>query len=148
MKKTLKLFDGDNIYYSDEEVIHFGNGLPGFEDLKNFLVTTNPDYEPFHWMHSIDQQDIKFVLVNPMLILPDYNPKMNASHFSGLEIESSENLLMYVIVTLNHGLLNQSTANLLAPVMINIANRKGKQIILDDHRYETRHPILSLEGGF
>ena len=54
---------------------------------------------------------------------------------------------MYVIVTLNKVEFSLSTANLLGPILVNIRTKRGKQIILDDGRYSTKHPILSSEGG-
>jgi flagellar assembly factor FliW len=36
-----------------------------------------------------------------------------------------------------------TTANLKAPIFVNLRNRKGVQIIFDDPRYSTRFPLWS-----
>jgi flagellar assembly factor FliW len=45
-------------------------------------------------------------------------------------------------VSIPSGNPHAMTANLLAPLVINTESRIGRQVILDDERYHTRHPIL------
>lgn len=137
----------DGIPFSEEDILLFEEGLPGFESLQQFLITSTPEQEPFHWMHSLEDEGIKFILVNPMMIHENYDPKIPPSFIRELNIERKEDLCMYVIVTLNKVEFSLSTANLLGPILVNIRTKRGKQIILDDGRYSTKHPILSSEGG-
>ena len=137
----------DGIQFSKDDILFFEEGLPGFENLQQFLITSQPGQEPFHWMHSLEEDGIKFILVNPMMIHSDYDPKIPPSFVKELNIKSKEDLCMYVIVTLNAVEFSLSTANLLGPIMVNLATRRGKQIILDDGRYSTKYPILSQQGG-
>ncbi|MGL1933907.1 MAG: flagellar assembly protein FliW [Fibrobacterales bacterium] len=139
-----KTYTIDDTVFTEDQLIIFHNGLPGFQQLKKFVITTTKEYEPFHFLQSIDEPGIKFVIVNPMLFKPDYDPAMNKAHIADLELQSKEELLFYVIVTL-HKDMSQSTANLTGPVLINIKKQIGKQLILDDGRYSVAEPILG--GG-
>jgi flagellar assembly factor FliW len=128
--------------YHDEDVISFERGLPGFEELRSFIITSLPEHAPFHWMHSIDEPGLRFVLINPMTIAPDYDPRLNKSHLNDIGIQTREDILMYVIVTLDKARPHTSTANLLGPILINIRERRGSQIILDDSRYGVNTPLF------
>jgi flagellar assembly factor FliW len=64
---------------------------------------------------------------------------------SEIGIQSREDILMYVIVTLDKAVPHNSTANLLGPILINIRERRGSQIILDDNRYSVHTPLF--QGG-
>ena len=140
METQAKSIDG--IAYTDEEVIRFEEGVPGFEHLTRFLISSSEEHEPFHWMHSLDDPDLKFILVNPMLIHQTYDPKITKSHVSDLNLKEESDILMYVIVTMDQLEFSKSTANLLGPIIVNIRTRQARQILLDDMRYSTKHPIL------
>ena len=135
----------DGLAFTEKEVITFKNGLPGFEHLTRFLITTVPEHEPFHWMHSLDDEAIKFILVNPLQIHNTYDPQINPNTIKEIDIQNKDDLLMYVIVTINQSQFNLSTANLLGPILLNILSRKGIQVVLDDGRYSTKQSIL--QGG-
>lgn len=132
------------IEYTDEDVIRFRSGLPGFEGLEYFLLTMSPEHEPFVWLYSIDNPGIRFLMVNPMTFKPDYSPKMTKDQIADLMIDDKEDLLFFVIVTLNAN-PRLSTANLAGPVLINIKRKLAKQIILDDGVYSVRTLLMSEE---
>jgi flagellar assembly factor FliW len=39
---------------------------------------------------------------------------------------------------------NILTGNLQGPLVINVETREGKQLVLSDRRYSTRHPLMNL----
>lgn len=137
-----KLNSISGIHYRDEDIIHFERGLPGFENLRRFIVSSQAEHAPFHWMHSLDQPGLRFVLINPMTICPDYDPRLTKVHLDDIGIRTKEDILLYVIVTIDNHNPNKSTANLLGPILINIREHRGNQIILDDARYSVRSPIF------
>ncbi len=133
------------IPFTDEEVIRFERGMPGFRDLHKFLITSEPEQAPFHWLHSIEQPGLRFVLINPLLIRPEYSPRISKLQLEELHLASAEDLLMYVIVTLDRLDMQQSTVNLCGPVLVNIKEHLACQIILDDRQLDVRAPIFG--GG-
>ncbi len=132
------------VEYSPEEVIHFPQGLLGFEKKKHYILVEREEYYPFVWMISVDDPMTSFIVVNPLIFHPEYNPNISKRELNELQIDHPQSLLMYVIVTLNRDPL-QTTANLCGPILINVEKKIGKQLVLLDDSYSTKHPILKSE---
>ncbi len=130
-----------NLVYANEDIITFNSGIPGFEQNKQFVIVSIPDYAPFEWLVCIDGSKLRFAIINPLLFVPDYDPKIIKEQLDDLAVDAPEDLLLYVIVTIRENPL-ESTANLVGPIILNRRKKTGKQIIIDDDRYTTREPIL------
>lgn len=127
--------------WKEEDVITFPAGLPGFETQKRFVIVSVEEYAPFHWLQSIDGKNIRLAIINPLIFKPDYNPKISKEELSVLQIQDSKDLLMYVIVTIRQPIA-ESSANLMGPLFINIKERIGRQIIIEDNAYSLRAKII------
>ena len=57
-----------------------------------------------------------------------------------LDIKDPNDVLILCLITLGRT-LNESTVNLKAPIIINIKNNKGKQLILQDDKYKIKEPL-------
>ena len=128
--------------WTEDDIIFFPSGIPGFEDSKRFIIISVQDYEPFHWLQCIEGSKIHFAIINPLIFQKDYNPKISKAELDTLEINNSCDLLMYVIVTLRSPLA-ESSANLMGPIFINLGKRIGKQIIIEDNSYSVREKIIT-----
>ena len=124
-----------------DKLIEFPDGIPGFEIHKAFALFVDPENEPFQWLLSTDNDRLGFVVVNPMLIWPEYDPKMSREDLTSLEVQDTEKMLLYSIVTLADDPM-AVTANLSGPILVNMANRKARQLALLDDRYTTKHKII------
>ncbi|MNW58560.1 Flagellar assembly factor FliW [compost metagenome] len=80
------------------------------------------------------------MLVSPFTFVTDYSFEL--SEVDKEELEIAEQVSVYSMVTI-HSQANHSTMNLLAPVVLNPEKRLGKQVILHQSIYETRHLIWS-----
>lgn len=130
-----------NLVYSNDDILTFPSGIPGFENNKQFVIVSIPEYAPFEWLVCIDGSRLRFAIINPLLFASDYAPKIVKEQIEDLAIAKPEELLLYVIVTIRENPL-ESTANLIGPILINRLKKIGKQIIIDDDRYTTQEPIL------
>jgi len=124
------------------DVISFKSGLPGFESLKDFVLLPMGEDSPFIVMQSVDDPDIAFVTVEPGNLIQNYEFEINDKTEKELEIEKISDLLILNIITLKDQ-IKKSTANLSAPIVINIEDKLGKQVILDDQRYQVRYKIFA-----
>lgn len=129
------------IEVQDEELIELPQGLIGFPELKKYILLNHDQDSPFKWLQSLDDGAIAFVLINPLLFKPDYSVEVSETEISELSIESEEDAVISVIVTMPNNPQNM-TANLKAPLVFNLQNRKGKQIILSHSEYATKHNIM------
>ena len=128
----------------ETEIIHFQNGLPGFEDNKDFVILPLEKDSPFAILQSIKQQEIGFVIALPFVFKKEYAFDLTEEDREELQIKSSEDLITYSIVTLKEP-FNSSTLNLQAPLIINHKQKIAKQLVLHDgNTYPLRFPI---EGG-
>lgn len=134
---------------SESDILTFENGLPGFPDNKKFALLSLDADLPLALLQSTEEAAISFVVAFPFAFKPDYVFDLSEEDKEELQIEKEEDVLTYAIVTLKET-FNQSTLNLLAPLVININKKLGKQIVLQDSKvYPLRHTIGSatLEGS-
>lgn len=126
----------------EDRHITFANGLPGFDDVHRFVLLESNDAEsPFKWLQSIDQPQLAFAIVNPFMLKPDYDFEISDEVQKELSIEKEEDLSIFVIIIVPED-ITKISMNLKAPLVINVKNRKGMQIILDTDKYNVRHYIL------
>lgn len=115
-----------------ENIFHFPAGLPAFEHVKEFVFIHKPDTSPFLFMHALEPADLAFVCVDPFLIRPDYRPEIGQADVDALHLSSSKELLLLSIVTVARD-VRGTTANLQAPLAINITACLGRQVICENH---------------
>ena len=127
------------IEIEDNKIITFYLGIPGFEDLKRYVLI---DYKaPIQWLHAVDDPDVAFIVVNPFILFPDYSVQIKDDAEILLDIKDPKDTVILVILTV---MQNNITANLKAPLVMNAANFRAAQIILEDERYVFRKPLPSL----
>jgi flagellar assembly factor FliW len=115
-------------------------GLLGFEDLKDYLLVTNPGEEPFLWLQVKGNGTLAFVVVNPFLIAPDYHPDLPQADVDFLGIQDPEDAVLFNIVTLHPA--GRATVNLKGPIVVNRQSLIGKQVVLANaSEYAVEHPL-------
>ncbi len=136
--KTTRFSD---IEVDEDDVIELPSGLIGFPELKKYVLLDHDKDSPFKWLQSLDDGAIAFVLINPLLFKPEYTVEVNEAEVADLGLEQEEDAVISVIITLPSD-PQKMTANLKAPLVFNLKNRKGRQVILNNSEYTTRHNIM------
>lgn len=126
------------------DIIKFKSSLPGFNNLTRFILLPFADNSPFIILQSVDDSDIAFVTVEPGNLIANYEFEISDRVEKDLEIKSISDLLILNIITLKNK-IEMSTANLSAPLVINLAAKLGKQVILDDKRYQVRYKLFAAQ---
>ena len=130
------------IEIEEDKIIEFKEGLPAFEDEKQFVIILNEDPEnPFHFLQSINTKELSFVILNPFEIFTDYDILLPEMAISKLKIENQEDVAIYTMVVVPED-MTKMTTNLLGPIVINTKERLGKQVILEENKYSTKEPIF------
>lgn len=127
--------------YTDEDIITFKKGLPGFESLTKFILFPAEENQLFSILHSIEDEEIGLVLLSPFEAEKDYEFKLSDNKLQELNIKSTEDVLVLNTVTLSSK-AEDITVNLKAPIIINIKEKLGEQIILDKDGYKIKHPLF------
>jgi flagellar assembly factor FliW len=123
----------------EEKIIHFPNGIIGFENHKNFAIINNTSYKPFCWLISLDQKDFAIPVVNPFLLIREYHQKFPKELTEELkENESNYEVLCVVNPKGNNGFV---TLNLKGPILIDYLKQEGRQIILSAEILSVSYPL-------
>lgn len=125
----------------EEDIYTFPEGLLGFSHVKKFVVVENPSGGPFLWLQAVEHPAIAFVITNPLLIKPDYTVAVKKEELAVIKLERSEDGEVHVILTVPSDPL-KTTANLMGPLVFNVKERLGKQIVLSDVGYTTKYPVF------
>lgn len=140
MEIKTKAYGSINI--DDKQIIHFPNGLFGFESLNEFALL-DAEQQPFFWLQSLEVEQIAFILINPLIFRPDYDPSVvnNELEEIGLSDKDDENLLLFSIVTIPAD-QSRMTGNLQGPIIINKDTKIGRQFISTCSDWKVRHNII------
>ena len=125
---------------ADEKILHFPEGIIGFHSLKRFALLGKQS-RLVMWLKAVDNPRIAFIVINPFLFEPDYNPRLTQEDLDFLKVHDSSDLHIFAIVVVPED-PQKMTANLLGPIVINIKEKIGKQVILLDGGYSVKHPIV------
>lgn len=126
-----------------EEIIIFSHGLPAFEHLREFFLYPIPENPAFIWLQAKEDPDVAFLLVDPFLFFPGYVVELTPDVQEELGIKDLMEVLVMAPVTIPEGEIRKMTANLLGPIVINRASRRGRQLVLEGTPYTTRHPLFA-----
>ena len=129
------------IEYSEKDKVTFKKGIPGFEELKEYILVDLKDYEPFKLLQSLDEENVGMIVTSPYEFFNDYEVKLNDEVIKSLNIKSEEEVLIITTVTLNSD-PKKITTNLQGPIVINITQNLGEQIILDNSKYKVKEPLI------
>lgn len=134
------------IEVDDTKIIEMRREILGFDGLKIFTIISQENKGPFMWLQSIEDGSLAFVVVNPQIIKPDYEPEINDADAESLKLEKTEDAMLLTIVTIHMNPFSV-TANLRAPIVINKSLRIARQIVLEDADYSIRYSISENVGS-
>ena len=120
--------------------ILFEKGIPGFENYRYFNVNIVEGIKRFYHIVSKEDSNIGFISISPFDIKKDYEIDLDEEFIKELDIKDEKDVLVICLITLGKS-LKDSTANLKAPIIINIKNNRGKQLILQDDKYKIKEPL-------
>ncbi|NEZ45864.1 flagellar assembly protein FliW [Clostridium niameyense] len=132
------------IDYKKEDILYFPKGIPGFEKLKEFIIFPVEDNDIFSVLHSIGNEEIGIIVISPFRVDNSYEFKLEEEQVKRLKIDKKEDLIVLNTVTI-YSNIKDITVNLRAPIVINIKDKIGEQIILNSDKYSIKHPLFKEE---
>lgn len=127
------------IEYQPENLLHFPEGLIGFEDLRDFIVMPNEKEGPLFWIQSVDDPQIAFVMTDPSNFFPEYKVLPSTTERTKLNIGKDDEVYSLSVVTVPPD--RKITLNLMAPVLYAPGSNRAIQTILEKSPYSTRHAL-------
>jgi flagellar assembly factor FliW len=126
----------------DVPVLEMVQPMAGFPDQHRFALTRLDETGLVCDLHSLDDPQLRFVVVAPSPFFADYTPEIDDAIIAELGVDSADDLLALLVVTLGDS-PEAATANLLAPVLVNHRTRRAGQFLLDDLDLPLRAPLTS-----
>ena len=129
----------------ESKIITFVNGMVGFPDMKKFTLIYDEEKKNkggIMWVQSLDEPEFAMPVMEPTVILPEYNPTVNNELLSPLGELTSDNLYVLVTVTVPSD-INKMTANMKGPIIINTDTLLASQIVVENDM-QVRFPIYEI----
>jgi flagellar assembly factor FliW len=137
---TLELMPTQRHATKENDFIELPYGLLGFERVKNYVLLTRPEEDPFMWFQMVDETKHAFLVVQPQFVLADYRPDLSEMDVAFVDLNDPSEAFVLNIVTLRDK--GQATVNLKGPIVINRRTWIGKQVIpVNAAEYSIRHPL-------
>jgi flagellar assembly factor FliW len=103
-------------------------GLAGFPLSDRYALVEVPA-SPLFLLRSLDVAGLEFVVVPPAVFFPGYAPEIDDASAARLGLDDAEDALLLVVLTVTDD-VRTTTANLLAPVVLNQRTRVAAQVVL------------------
>lgn len=140
--KTVETAEQERLQVKKENIIQMPLGLLGFEQVKRYILLSNPEEEPFLWLQMLDNANQGFVVVSPATVLPNYAPDISPQDVEFLGIQSPADALVLNIVTVRGG---EATVNLKGPIVVNRKTLVAKQCIpVNVASFSLQHPMAAI----
>jgi flagellar assembly factor FliW len=112
--------------------------LPGFPGFRRFVLVRLDDEGLLYALTSMEDSDLRFLVIPPAPFFPDYAPEIGDDALATLGTSNPEHLLLLLVVTASE---TGTSANLLAPIVIDQENRKAIQVVLNGSGLPVRAPM-------
>jgi flagellar assembly factor FliW len=133
------------ISYQEDSSFHFPGGLPGFEQARSFLPLSFPDSQPLIFLQSLEEPGLCFITLPVLAADPNYRLEVSPEDLGVLGLSARQqpkigaDVLCLAMLSLREA---GPTANLLAPIVVNLRNHRSVQAIASGSGYSHQHALL------
>ena len=121
--------------------LSFVRPLPGFGDLRRFVLVELPGGDgALFELRSLEEPAVRFVAAVPTAFFPDYAFDLDEGDCDQLGLTDETDALVLVLLTMGADAA-ATTANLLAPVVVNARTRQAAQVILSGSDWPVRAAV-------
>ena len=133
------------IEVDENEIVHFADGIPAFEEEHEFLIIPYDEESPYVFLQSIVTPELAFLMTVPFVFFPEYEFELDDANQEKLGLTRQEDMLVYMLLTIPDGQVESMTANLMAPIVMNQVTMQARQIVLDKSPYTTKHSLFPVK---
>ena len=144
--KCAEMIETETPTVARRDAVRMPTGMLGFEEIRDYVLTTNPEEHPFAWLQVADNAALAFVVMDPFIALPDYQPDIPQTDVEFLKLKQADDALLLGIVTIHDD--QRATVNLKGPIVVNRHTHVAKQVIIANAgTYSISHPLPLAEAG-
>ena len=129
------------VSYSEQEILFFPRGIPAFES-KHEWILAGTDDSAVKWLQSLDDGDLALPVTSPDAVQPDYNARIPEDELYLIGSVNPQDLALLIVVSIPDSAPWNMTANLRAPILINLKTHKAVQVIALNEDYPIRHMVF------
>jgi flagellar assembly factor FliW len=138
--KFAETTEAEPLANESQSAVNIPLGLLGFESVKSYALLADPQEAPFLWLQMLEEPKASFLVMNPFLVFPDYQPDLSDDDVAFLGLRGPEEAAIFNIVTLRGR--GSATINLKGPIVINRRTLVAKQIIpVNAASYNVQHTL-------
>jgi len=144
--KCAEMIDTEPRVVTRRDTVRMPTGLLGFEEIKDYVLTSIPEEHPFAWLKVQDNAALAFVVIDPFVAHPDYQPDIPQADVEFLNLKQPDDAILLGIVTIHNE--TKATVNLKGPIVVNRHTHVAKQVIIANAAaYSVTHPLPLAENA-
>jgi flagellar assembly factor FliW len=126
-----------------ESVVTFPEGIPGLAGAQGFIILRSDEMEPIAVLQSIEDEHVSLPVIPVHAVAEDYRLDLTVEDRATLQAQPDQGLssLVCLAVLILSGAETPPACNLLAPIVINPASMRGKQIVQINSGYPALQPL-------
>lgn len=131
------------IEYPEDVILEFPEGVLGFPAEQHYILLEHTsEGSPFKWLQSLDNPDLAFIVVDPFYVEPRFafDIDVDTERLIGTADPACCALMSIVNVPRDNPI--RMTANLKAPLLVNVETRRGRQVVLGSQAYSISTPMF------
>lgn len=137
------------ISFEQDSELLFPGGLPGFDNRRRFVAVRFVESDPLIYLQSLEDPDLCFITMPILAVDPRYTLMVSGEDLEKLGLcrerqpSIGEDVLCLAVLSVRE---TGPTANLLAPVVVNLRNRTAVQAVAADSNYSHQFALMPEEA--
>jgi len=126
-----------------ESVVTFPEGIPGLSGKQGFVILRSDEMEPIAVLQSVEDEHVSLPVIPVHAVAEDYRLTLTEDDRAALEASPDQDLASFVClaVLILPAAETPAACNLLAPIVINPASMRGKQVLQVESGYSALQPL-------
>lgn len=122
----------------NDELIRVPQGILGFPEDTEFCLVDPGDDTLILWLQSVKNPNLAFAVLEPKIFKTDYTVRLSGAELRELKLDNVNQSAVFSILTIPND-ITQMTANLKAPLVINLREQIARQVVLQENEYSIKH---------
>ena len=123
-------------------IFNFVSPIIGFNEHKNYTIIAYKPDSPFKWLQSMEDMDLAFPVTLCSFFNIDYQFDIPDEEAQKLDIQNPDDVFVCNIANIPMSNPQGATINMLAPIVINIKNKKAMQLVLKNTDFQVRYKLF------
>jgi flagellar assembly factor FliW len=138
------------INYQPDSELEFPRGLPGFDGRRRFVAVRFVESDPLVYLQSLEDPGLCFITMPVLAVDPRYRLKLTNEDLGEIGLPGArqpkigDDVFCLTVLSMRE---TGPTANLLAPIVINLKTRRAVQAIAPEGDYSHQHELMPEESA-